>query len=142
MLVASSRPARPRPPGHCSAAMAGFNRISAETLVTLAAGDEDLVRVAPPPVAGGENLHFVETTVAGGLDPGADEGNVDYAIAHHAAIEQQIGGRHQPVADMESEQGLVAGALDFSLQPRIPPDMVEVDRQSQALAQLVAQIVG
>src|SRR5450759_4643405 len=125
MVVAALRPPRPRPPCHCSAAMSTCNRISAKTLVALAAGGEHLVRVAPPPVAGGENLHFVEAAVAGGLDPGADEGNVDYAIAHHAAIEQQIGGRHQPVADMKSEQALVAGALDFSLQPRIPPDMVE-----------------
>src|SRR5450830_532752 len=103
MVVASLRAPRPQPPCHCIAAMATCNRISAKPLVALAAGGEDLFGIAPPPVVGGENLHFVKAAVAGDLDPGTDEGNVDYAIAHHAAVEQQVGGRHQPIADMESQ---------------------------------------
>jgi len=38
----------------CSAVKARRNRISAKPLVALAAGGKHLVRIAPPPIVGGE----------------------------------------------------------------------------------------
>ncbi len=62
-------------------------------------------------------------------------GDVDDAVAHHAAVEQQVGGRHQPVADVEGEQALArAGALDLALELRVPPDVVDVDGHAERRA--------
>ena len=43
---------------------------------------------------------------------------VDHAVAHHAAVVQQVAGRHQPVADVVGEHALAAGARD--LRPTAP----------------------
>ena len=49
--------------------------------------------------------------------------------------------RHQPVADVIAENAL-AGARDFARQRRIPPHMIDVDRDAEPVAQFVAKIVG
>ena len=67
------------------------------------------------------------------LDLGADVLQVDHAIAHHAAVEQQVGRRHQPVADVEAEDALGSGTLDLLRQVRIPPDVIAVDRHADAV---------
>ena len=105
---------------------------------------QHLVGVALPPVVRGEDLHFVRAAIAGSLHPGANQRHVDHAVAHHAAIEQQIGRRHQPVADVERQQAVrvAARALDFAFEVRVPPDVVDVDGDADARAQFVAQIVG
>ena len=72
--------------------------------------------------------------VARGLHPRPDEREVDHAVAHHAAIEQQVGGRHQPVAEVKRHQasGVPARALDLALEIRVPPDVIDVDRDAEA----------
>ena len=100
---------------------------------SVALGDDgqDLVGVALPPVVAGEDLDLDQAVVAGRLDQAADVGDVDHAVAHHAAIEQQILGRHQPVADMEAENAGGARALDLALELGVPPDVVDVDRDPE-----------
>ena len=66
---------------------------------------------------------------------------VDDAVAHHAAVEQQVARRHQPVADVIGEDAL-AGARDLRGQVRVPPDVIDVDRDADAVAELVAEIVA
>src|ERR687896_474596 len=95
----------------------------------VALGDDgkDLVRVVLPPVAR-EDLDLDRAVVAGRLDLAADAPDVDHAIAHHAAIEQQVPGRHQPVADVEGEDATGgAGAADLRFEARVPPQVIDVD---------------
>ena len=48
---------------------------------------------------------------------------------------------HEPVADVIG-QDAPGAARDLSRQVRVPPDMIGVDRDADAFAQLVAEIVG
>src|SRR6266849_11004857 len=99
-----------------------------DAAVALDAGGEHFLGRAPPPILGREDLDLAESVIAGGLDPAADAAQIDDAVAHHAAIVEQVAGRHQPVADMEGEEAAGrAGAGDLALQIRVPPDMVDVD---------------
>ena len=50
-----------------------------------------------------EDLDLLRAVIAGRLDRRADAFEVDDAVAHHAAIEQQVARRHQPVADVVRE---------------------------------------
>ena len=56
---------------------------------------------------------------------------IDDAVARHAAVEQQILGRHQPVADVIGEDAL-ARARDLARQVRVPPHVIDVDREAQS----------
>ena len=72
-------------------------------LMPLDADAQHLVGIALPPILGGEDLHLAMAAIAGRLHHRADGAQVDDAVAHHAAVEQQIGGRHQPVVDVIGE---------------------------------------
>src|SRR5215510_6109088 len=117
---------------------------STHRLMPRAADPEHLVRLALPPVVLGEDLDLVPPAVAGRLHPRADERDVDHAIPHHAAVEQEIGRRNEPIGDVEREQPLVARALDLELQLRVPPHVVHVDRYADpgpvVAGKLVAQV--
>src|SRR5436190_21623623 len=106
----------------------------------LDASAQHLVRVAPPPVELGEDLHFLEAGVAGALGPAADARQVDDAVAHHAAVVEEIARRHEPVADVIGEHPLLSGARDLLLELRVPPDVIDVERHAEAIAQLLADI--
>ncbi len=68
---------------------------------------------------------------------------VDDAVAHHAAVEQQIPRRHQPVADVIGQDAAAAsGAGDLALERRVPPDMIDIDGDADAVAQRIAEIIG
>src|SRR5437588_12109774 len=90
------------------------------------AGTEHVVhRPVPPPIR--ENLYFRIAAKSLRLNRRANRTDVDHAIAHHAAVVEDVFGRHQPVADVEGEQALLAGAGDLRHQLRIPPDMIDVE---------------
>ena len=73
--------------------------------VPLLAGRQHFIAVAFPP-AGRKNLHLVHASITGGLDPGANQRNIDHPVAHHAPVIQQISGRHQPVANVERQDAI------------------------------------
>ena len=94
------------------------------------------VRIALPPIELGEDLGLVVAVVAGRLDERADSGDVDHAVAHHAAVEHQVAGLAQPVADVEGENApRCTGDLDR--ERRIPPHVIDVDGNADAVAQFV-----
>src|SRR5207253_10505711 len=95
------------------------------------AGAQDLDRIALPPIVGRKNFHFVRAAIAGTFHPRSDQRQIDDAIPHHAAVEQKVAGGDEPVAKMESEQALVACALDLILELRVPPNMVDVDSDAK-----------
>src|SRR3989442_11713528 len=97
-------------PGNCEPRFfgrPGIPRLSCKPHVTILADTEYLVGVALPPVELGEDLDLVKARVARALDPGADARQVDHAVAHHAAVVEQVARRHQPVADMVGEDALL-----------------------------------
>ena len=57
--------------------------------------------------------------IAGRLHHRADGAQIDHAVAHHAAVEQEIGGRNQPVVDVVGEDA-AAGARDLVARGRGP----------------------
>ena len=83
--------------------------------MALDARTEDFVRIALPPVVRRKDLDFVRPPVACGFHPGPDQRNVDHTVTHHAAIEEEIGCGHQPIADVECQQspGMASRALDL-----------------------------
>src|SRR5512139_1219701 len=85
---------------------------SAELDVPRLARGQHFVRRLLPPVVRRENLDLVEPAIARGFDPRADQRDVDDPVAHHAAIQKQIGGGHEPVADVEREDAPLPRALD------------------------------
>src|SRR5712671_4367064 len=127
-------------PGACSAGDSNENL--ADGLVPHAAGHEHFVRIPPPPVARRQDLDLVKAAIPGLFHPRAHERKVDDAVAHHSAVGEQVRGGHQPVADMERQQALVARALDLSLQQGIPPDVVDVHHDTEGTACTAVQFVA
>ena len=78
--------------------------------------------------------------IAGALHHGADRAQIDHAVAHHATIEQQIGGWQEPIIDVVGED-VLARARDLLLEVRIPPHVIGVDHDAGALAQFLAEVV-
>ena len=76
------------------------------------------------------------------LDRAADRFDVDHAIAHHAAIVEDVLGRHQPVADVKRQQAILAGARDLRQQLRVPPDMIDVERDAERAGALGIETVA
>ena len=81
------------------------------------------------------------TAVTGVLDHGAQPAQVDDAVARHAAIEDEVAGGHEPVADVVS-QDAPAATHDLPRQIGVPPQMIDVNCDADAVAQLVAEVVG
>ena len=73
----------------------------------LDAGVEHLVRAALHQLSPRRSRPRVARE-AGASIQRADARQVDHAVAHHAAVVEQVGGRHQPVADVVGEQALAA----------------------------------
>src|SRR5258708_9203347 len=117
---------------------------SAAALVTLDADAQDVVRLALPPVLHREDLDLAVAAIAGSLDPAANAPDVDDAVAHHRAVEQEVARRPQPVADVEGEDTTLmgAGAGNLRLETRIPPGVINVDVDAEPGAERVAEIVG
>ena len=63
-------------------------------LQAIQANPEDFVGIALPPVELREDLDFLESRVAGGFNPAAYPRQVDNAVAHHAAIVEEVARRH------------------------------------------------
>src|SRR3954470_6406680 len=83
----------------------GFRRDDSELddgTMPLDAGAEHLIHRLGPPVVG-KNLDLGIAAKTLRLDGGADALDVDDAVAHHAAVVEDIFGWHQPVADVEGE---------------------------------------
>src|SRR5205823_359426 len=79
-----------------------------------------------PPVGGREDLDLDEARIAGCLNIPADGGNIDDAVAHHAAVVEDVPCRKQPVADMKYEDAIrTAGACDLSFEVRVPPYVID-----------------
>src|SRR5262249_18608332 len=83
----------PNPPPHASH----------HRLMALDADAQDLVGIARPPIVGGENFDLAVAAIARRLHQRADRAQVDHAVAHHAAVEQEVGGREEPVVDVVGE---------------------------------------
>src|SRR5260370_7180300 len=109
-------------------------------LVAFDADAHDLVGVALPPIVGGEDFDLAVAAIAGRFHHGADCAQVDHAVAHHAAVEQQIVGRKEPVIDVVGED-FFSGARDLAFKVGVPPDVIGVDRDAGALAQFAAEVV-
>jgi hypothetical protein len=96
----------------------------------LDAGAQDLIhRTVPPRV--GKDLDLGIAGKALRLDGTAQGLDIDDAVTHHAAIVEDVPGRHQPVADMKCEQPLLAGARDLRMHLDVPPDMIDVERDTE-----------
>src|ERR1019366_7570790 len=65
------------------------------------------------------------------LDGGTQAPDVDHAVAHHAAVVEKVRGRHQPVADVERQQAVFSRAFDLRQQIRVPPDVIDVERDAE-----------
>src|SRR5579884_71134 len=122
-----------------TSARAGMRRASGSRQGRTVAFDADaqnLLAGSRPPVAFGEYLHFRETAIACLLDKAAYAWKVDDAIPHHSAVEQDVAGRHQPVADVICENFThPPRARDLRFEIGVPPDVVGVDRYAHAVAQ-------
>src|SRR4051794_19038864 len=108
---------------------------------TFDAGGKNLIARLFPPIFGGEDLDLLRPPVARGLDGGANPRQIDDAVAHHAAVEEEVAGRHEPIADVMGEDtpgGARAGDLVHQL--RIPPDVVDVDGDADSVAEQVADV--
>lgn len=77
------------------------------------ASRQHLVRRTLPPILRREDLDFVHAVVSLRFDAYPSGGNIDDAIAHHAAIEQQVACRHEPVADMKRQQPFLSRPGDL-----------------------------
>ena len=62
--------------------------------MALDAHAQHLVGIALPPVLRGQDFDLAVTAIARVLHHGADRAQVDDAITHHAAVEEEIRGRH------------------------------------------------
>src|SRR3954470_8417639 len=80
--------------------------------VALDAGPDDLVHGSRPPILR-EDLDLDEAVEAERLDLAADAAEIDDAAPHHAAIEEKIAGRQEPVADVIGEHALASAASDL-----------------------------
>ena len=127
--VADSNPAAPRVPdfrSRCALARPGHESAtpaapSHHRPVALDADAQHLVADRASTSCSAEKISTSQwPRIAGGLDHGADRAQVDDAVAHHAAVEQQVGGRHQPVADVVGENALAPGARDLARRGRGP----------------------
>src|SRR5260370_8818840 len=106
----------------------------------LDADAQHLGGVPLPPVLGGENLDLAVAAVAGALDHGADRTQIDHAVAHHAPVEQKIGGRKEPVVDVIGEN-FFSCPRDLSREVGIPPDLIIIDHDADALPKLLAEAI-
>src|ERR1700738_875652 len=86
------------------------------------AGLQDLVDRLLPPIVG-KNLDLGIAAKTLRLDRPAQSLDVDHAIAHHAAVVENVLGRHQPVADVKRLEAILSGAFDLRQHIRIPPDV-------------------
>src|SRR3977135_3166045 len=111
-------------------------------LVPHAAGGKHLGRIPPPPISRRQDLDLVETPVPRLLHPRTYERKIDHAITHHSPVGEQVGGGHQPVADVERKQALVACAFDLSLERGVPPDVVGVHYDTEGSAPTAVQLVA
>ena len=68
--------------------------------------------------------------------------DVDDAVAHHAAIVEDVFGRHQPVADVKREQAILPRARDLRHQIRIPPDVIDVERDAERARALRIDLIA
>ncbi|MNR11218.1 hypothetical protein D3C85_1275100 [compost metagenome] len=108
---------------------------------------QDVGFVASPPGITGKYFHFDGAVVTGRFHLLANAAQIDHAIAHHAAIQQQVPGGHQPVGQVQAQDAFLrAGAVDLLVQLGVPPTVVNVHRDAQAVAgsrlQHVAQVQG
>src|SRR3569623_292896 len=95
----------------------------------------------PPPPAGRKQLHLLRAVITGGLDGAAERPEVDDAVAHHAAVVEQVACRHQKVTDvMREDAGAFAGAGDVAQEVRVPPQMVGVEHDADPAAQRVTAV--
>src|ERR1700733_3145619 len=73
------------------------------------AGLQHLVhRLLPPGI--GENLDLGIAGKPLRLDRRSYRFDIDHAVAHHAAVVENVPGRHQPIADVKRQQALFARA--------------------------------
>ena len=86
--------------------------------------------VALPPVVDREDLDLAVARETLVLDPAANLRDIDHAIAHHAPVVEQVGSWGEPIADVKRQQAALAGALDLRLELRVPPYVVEIDRDA------------
>src|ERR1700751_1756479 len=96
----------------------------------LDAGAQDLIHRPIPPVVG-EYLDLGIAGIALRLYCGADRAGVDDAVAHHAAVVENVLGRHQPVAAREGKKTVAPGARDLGHKFGVPPEVRDVERAAQ-----------
>ncbi len=107
----------------------------------LDAGSQDFIRVFFPPVFGGKDFDFALAFESGDFDPVSDFANINDAIAHHAAVEQHICCRNQPVADVKGQDLVVSSSARYLvLKVRVPPDVLYINGDTDAGNQPVTYI--
>src|SRR5215467_4276156 len=67
--------------------------------------------------------------------------DIDHAITHHSAIEEDIPGWDKPITNVKCKKPRFAGALDLAFEVWVPPDMIDVEGDTSTLAKLITQII-
>src|SRR5665213_1567881 len=102
--------------------------------VALDARRQHMLGILGPPALG-EDLDLVKPAIPGAFHPATHEPQVDHAVAHHSAVGQKVARGDEPVADLVREKALGrTRPLDFGLEARIPPHVVNVDGDAQSVA--------
>src|SRR5437879_2587375 len=101
----------------------------------LDADTQDLVGIALPPILGRKNFHVAMAGIAGVLHHGAQAAQLNDTVSRHAAIENEIAGGHEPIADVIGKNA-PARARDLPRQIRVPPDVIDIDGEADALTEL------
>ena len=76
-----------------------------------------------------ENLDFDWTAVTSSIHGATQAAQFDHAIAHHAAPEERIGNRHDPIVNMETPDSF-SGSSDLRFHIRVPPDVIRIDHHA------------
>ena len=83
------------------------------------------------PIPVREDLDLDEALEAVVFHLAADAAHVDASLTHQRAVVEEVFSRRAPVADVEGEDAPGgAAAPDFRFKVRVPPDVVDIDRDA------------
>ena len=95
--------------------------------------------VAFPPICGTEDLDFAGALVACCFHRCTHRAQISYAVAHHAAVKQNVLGVGQPIAQVLAINP-PTGPHQLARQIGVPPDMVDIYRHAKVGAAMASQI--
>src|ERR1700743_1879011 len=73
--------------------------------------------------------------ISGFFHRNTDGSEIDNAVTHHAAVEQEIARGNQPVADVVSKNASVGSCpRDLRVKLRVPPNVVDIDCDTDSVS--------